>query len=210
MPFSLFMHPGLWAIFAAHMAFNYGAYFETNWNSIYYVEVLLLSPFDAQIHLMMPHVTNLAAKSLAPIANRFVLSRGFSLLATRRIFTAFGFTVAAVVFLPIYSLRAVNPWVSTLLFSIGNASFGLAPNGFKANYLDVTEVYVGLVSGYGNLLATVMSALGPIITTFFLKTFERWDVVHFSVAVGNMLAVILFVNFSTTTPIELGQNKKKD
>lgn len=209
MPFSMLMHPGIWAIFVSHMAFNYGAYFETNWNAIYYVEVLLLTPVQAQVHLMMPHITNLVAKTLAPILNKFVLSRGVSLLATRRLFTSFGFTVAAIAFLPIYSLRASNPWVSTLMFSIANACFGLAPNGFKANYLDVTEVYVGIVSGYGNLLATGMSAIGPIITTFLLKTFERWDVVHLSVAVINMLAVFTFVTFSTTTPVELGKKDAK-
>merc|ERR1712241_584306 len=44
MPLSLLMHPGIWAIFVSRMAFNYGAYFETNWNAVYYVEVLLLTP----------------------------------------------------------------------------------------------------------------------------------------------------------------------
>jgi hypothetical protein len=32
-------HSGLWAIFGAHMAFNFGAYYMTNWNPTYYTEV---------------------------------------------------------------------------------------------------------------------------------------------------------------------------
>ena len=46
-------------------------------------------------------------------------------------------------------------WCSTVLFSLTNAAFGLAPSGFKANYLDITEEYVGVISGYGNTLGTV-------------------------------------------------------
>lgn len=210
MPFSLIMHPACWAIFVSHMAFNYGAYFMTNWNSEYYEKVLKITPQAAQFHLMMPHVTNLFAKGMASFANKFVQSKGASLLTTRRIFTSFGFAVSGLIFIPIYSLRDANPWVSTFLFSIANACFGLAPNGFKANYLDVTEVYVGIVSAYGNLLATVMSAVGPMITAYILNMFSRWDFVHFSITALNLFAVGIFVTFSSTTPIELGRNKKKD
>jgi len=210
MPFSLFMHPACWAIFVSHMAFNYGAYFMTNWNSEYYEKVLNLSPVAAQIHLMMPHVTNLGAKASAGVMNKIIRSRGATTLTTRKVFTSFGFVVSGLVFLPIYSLRGMNPWVSTILFSLANACFGLAPNGFKANYLDVTEVYVGLVSAYGNLLATVMSALGPMITAEILNRFARWDFVHLSITAVNLFAVGIFVTFASTTPIELGYNKKKD
>ena len=33
--------------------------------------------------------------------------------------------------------------------------------GFKANYLDITERYVGIISGYGNTLGTFASWAGP-------------------------------------------------
>ena len=34
---------GVWAVFFAHMAFNFGAYYMTNWNPTYYVEALGLT-----------------------------------------------------------------------------------------------------------------------------------------------------------------------
>ena len=32
LPMRVATHPGLWAIFGAHMAFNFGAYYMTDWN----------------------------------------------------------------------------------------------------------------------------------------------------------------------------------
>ena len=54
--------PGVWAVFVAHIAFNFGAYYMTNWNPTYYTDVLKVSPADAKWHLAMPHLSNLLAK----------------------------------------------------------------------------------------------------------------------------------------------------
>ena len=73
-PNVLLKHPALWAIFGAHMAFNYGAYFITNWSPIYYSEVFGLAPDEAKWYLAAPHVTNLACKALNQIQYRTVRS----------------------------------------------------------------------------------------------------------------------------------------
>ena len=61
--------------------------------------------------------------------------------ASRKAFTFAGFLLAALVLLPVPMLKAQSVWYSTLCFSLANAFFGLAPSGFKANYLDITEEY---------------------------------------------------------------------
>jgi MFS family permease len=66
MPWAVALHPGLWAVFLAHMAFNFGAYYLTNWSPTYYKDVLGVAPKDAYIHLMVPHITNLLVKSSNP------------------------------------------------------------------------------------------------------------------------------------------------
>ena len=138
LPWAVATHGGLWAVFGAHMAFNFGAYYLTNWSPTYYKDVLGLTPADAAIHLMLPHVTNLAAKAANPAIVSLLARRGYSLLASRRAFTCAGFVLAAAVLLPVHRARASSVWVSTASFSLANAFFGLAPSGFKANYLDVT------------------------------------------------------------------------
>lgn len=201
-PVRLALHPGLWAVFIAHIAFNYGVYYLTNWSPTYYAEVLHLRPDVAKYHLMMPHLTNLVSSSVVPLLVSLVERRGFSLLASRRFFTATGFLLAGLLMLPVYQLREHSPWVSTLLFSLANASFGLTPSGFKANYLDVTERYVGVVSGYGNTLGTVASWVGPQLVAFILQQIASWDAVLFSVALANCLAALNYLRHSTVVPIE--------
>ena len=49
MPYSVAFHPGLWALFAAHMAFNFGAYYLTNWSPTYYNDVLGMAPSKATL-----------------------------------------------------------------------------------------------------------------------------------------------------------------
>ncbi|CAE7827991.1 PHT4 [Symbiodinium necroappetens] len=202
MPVAVALHHSLWAVFFAHIAFNYGAYYLTNWSPTYYSEVLKLTPEQAKYHLMLPHVANLICKSVNPLLVRLVERRGISLLSMRRLFTASGFLLAALCLLPVYRLRGHNPWVTTALCSAANAFFGLAPCGFKANYLDITEKYVGVISGYGNTLGTVASWVGPQFVAFLLHNFRSWDVVLFSVALMNIAAAMNYVRSSTVMPLE--------
>jgi len=202
LPFAVATHSGLWAVFIAHIAFNYGAYYLTNWSPTYYADVLKVPPAEAKLHLMMPHITNLASKSLNPLLVKIIERLGFNVLASRRIFTACGFLLAAAALLPVYQLAGMNPWVSTLLFSAANAFFGLAPSGFKANYLDITEKYVGVISGYGNTLGTVASWVGPQLVAILLAQFGSWDVVLASVAATNCMAALVYARFAVVTPIE--------
>lgn len=201
LPNRLLLHPGMWAVFIAHIAFNFGAYYMTNWNPTYYAEVLKIPPEDAKYHLMMPHFTNLAAKSLNPTLVGLVERFGFSLLSSRRIFTATGFFMAAALMLPINQL-AGSPWTVTVLFSLANASFGLAPSGFKANYLDITERYVGVISGYGNTLGTVASWVGPQLVALVLQEVGSWDAVLLLVSAANVFASLIYILYATVTPIE--------
>lgn len=169
MPWQVASNAGLWAVFLAHMAFNFGAYYLTNWSPTYYNDVLGVAPKDAYLHLMMPHFTNLAAKALNPSINGMLARNGFTLLGCRKAFTCTGYVLAASLLIPVYSLRD-SVWMSTLAFSLVNAAFGLAPSGFKANYLDITESYVGIISGYGNTLGTVASFFQPKLIAYLLET----------------------------------------
>uniref|UniRef100_A0A7S4T0W9 Major facilitator superfamily (MFS) profile domain-containing protein n=1 Tax=Ditylum brightwellii TaxID=49249 RepID=A0A7S4T0W9_9STRA len=203
MPFEMAIHRGLWAIFIAHIAFNFGAYYLTNWSPTYYKDVLGLEPIDAKYHLMMPHITNLLVRVINPMLVTAVAARGFPLVFSRKLFTCVGYVMAGACLAPVYALRSLNPWISTVLFSIANGFFGMAPLGFKSNYLDVTEKYVGIVAGYGNTLGTVASIIGPKLTAATLeKTEQNWYVVLGTVVGVNLLVSINYAMNAVTFPIE--------
>jgi MFS-type transporter involved in bile tolerance (Atg22 family) len=186
----------------AHVAFNFGAYYMTNWNPTYYSEVLGLTAAQARIHLSMPHVSNLLVKALNPSLVRLAEKRGFTLLGSRRLFTTVGFLCSAAMLLPVSQARGLSPWVSTALFSAANCFFGLAPSGFKANYLDITERYVGIISGYGNTLGTFASWAGPQLVAAVLQRTGSWDLVLGCVALVNVLAAANYCLHSTVNVVE--------
>lgn len=208
-PIKFLYHPALWAIFFAHVTFNYGAYMITNWNPTYYSEVLNMRPAEMSLHLSMPNVLNLMATLLNPTLNRKADAMGFKDLNSRRLFTAAGFMGSAAMMLPIYLLRSRDPWVTTFFFGFGNAFFGLARNGFKSNYLDVTNKYVGTVSGIGNTLGTAALWFGPQFIAYVLINFASWNAVFCSIAVMNTVASINFVWFATATPLEEEEERRR-
>merc|ERR1719215_39422 len=146
---------------------------------------------------MMPHVTNLATKALNPVLIKWADGLGLSVLNNRKLFTVGGFALASVALLPVHQLRHLNPWISTALFSAANAFFGFSPSGFKANYLDITEKYVGSISGIGNALATVASWVGPQLIALLLSRFHSWDLVLAAVALSNLMAAAVYVRWAT-------------
>ena len=203
MPFHVATSPGLWAVFGAHMAFNFGAYYLTNWSSVYYNDVLDVVPKDSAFHLMMPNITNLIAKSLTPTINAFLAKRGYSLLKCRKLFTCSGFMLAAAALLPVRFIAGPYKVIlSTVCFSIANAMFGLSPSGFKANYLEITEEYVGIIAGYGNTLGTVASFVQPKIIDYVLSTTGSWAIVLATVCAVNTAASINYALHATVDPIE--------
>jgi cyanate permease len=192
------------------MGFNYGFYFLTNWSPTYYADVLKLSPAESGVHLAVPQVTNIAAIFVAPALVKLANKQGLSLRAIRCCFTACGLLGAGLCLGPAYQLRTLSPWVTTVLLAIANGFFGLAPSGFKANYLDVTELYVGVVSGYGNTLGTCATFFGPQIVGFFLKGNGGWDAAFAMQTAVCLISSAIFVSFCTVTPVERDDDSKKE
>jgi cyanate permease len=154
-------------------------------------------------------VANIAAIFVAPVLVKFANQQGFTLRANRCCFTAVGLLGAGLCLGPGHQLRTLSPWVTTVLLAVANAFFGLSPSGFKANYLDVTENYVGVVSGYGNTLGTCASFFGPQIVGFFLKGNGGWDAALASIAAVSLISSGAFVSFCTVTPVEREVEEKK-
>jgi hypothetical protein len=208
-PLKILFKPGLLAVFAAHVGFNYGFYFLTNWSPTYYAEVLNLTPAESGVHLAVPQVANIIAIFVAPSLVRFANQQGSTLRASRCCFTAVGLLGAGLCLGPVHQLRTLSPWVTTMLLALANGFFGLSPSGFKANYLDVTELYVGVVSGYGNTLGTCASFFGPQIVGFFLKGNGGWDAALASILAASFFSSAAFVSFCTVTPVERDHSAKK-
>jgi len=198
---SAFGHARLWAIYAAHFAFNYSVYFVTSWSASYYLELFGLRPEHAGLHLSLPHAANLLVKVAAsPVLARALRAGGCSDLTCRKTFTGLGFLV------PALCLRLVplcsGPRATTACFSVALGFMALHPSGFKANYMDVTTRSGGLVSGVGNTIASVASSMGPLWVSQLRQATGSWEPVFRSVACVNLLAALVFCSLASTRAIE--------
>lgn len=149
------------------------------------------------------------------------------ILFSRRFMGYLGFVVTAI---PLWLLPMVapssttrgssccSPWWSTILFSVALAGTGFHAESFRANYLDVTEKYVGLVSGVGNCLSSVSAMVAPFAVGKIIEvTHGDWSPVWRLSGASCLVAGFLFGTFSTTIPIEESQstittnrNKKRE
>eukprot|EP01063_Lacrimia_lanifica_P005898 TRINITY_DN13557_c0_g1_i1.p1 TRINITY_DN13557_c0_g1~~TRINITY_DN13557_c0_g1_i1.p1 ORF type:complete len:439 (+),score=188.63 TRINITY_DN13557_c0_g1_i1:73-1389(+) len=204
------LHPAVLVIFLSHIAFNYGAYYVTNWNPTYYKDALGLDALTAGVHLSMPHVGNLVGKMLNNPISGQLKARQVSQLNQRKFFTLVSALGAGAFQLPVYLCKDLPTAATTFLMTMTTVFWGMAPSGFKANYLDVTLEYSGIISGIGNTLGTVASYYGPQIVQHILKEHNSWNLIFVSIFAVNVVTGALFTIFATDTPVERVPEKKKE
>lgn len=198
-------HSRLWAIYVAHFTFNYGIYFINSWSATYYLEVFSLRPEQAGLHLSLPHAVNLLVKVLInPALEHFLRERGATNIGRRRVFSGLGFIVSALfmAMVPFVGRYVSGPYPVTVCMSMALGFAALHPSGFKANYMDVTKTHSGVVSGIGNTIASFASSIGPVAVAQMRASTGSWAPAFGSVAVLNVLAMIVFSTLSSATPIE--------
>ncbi|KAJ9449111.1 Sodium-dependent phosphate transport protein 1 [Diplonema papillatum] len=195
------------SIFFSHMAFNYGAYFVTNFNPLYYKDVFSLTAATAGIHLTLPHFGNLVGKMLNNTVYGMLQRRGVSRLNNRKAFVLLSSLGSAGFMLPIMFVQDSPVWVTTVLVTTANFFFGFAPSGFKANYLDVTVAYTGIISGVGNTLGTVSSFVGPNVVALVLQHTGSWAYVFISIGFFNVVSSANFMLLASDVPVESRREK---
>ena len=200
-PFKVLTHPAILAIFFSHVAFNYGAYFVTNWNPTYYKDVLGMDAAEASLYLTLPHVSNLVGKLLNNPISSYLSRIGYTRLRSRKFFTVVSAIGSGACLAPVF-LFSNSVVMTTVLIVCANFFFGLAPSGFKANYLDVTVLFMGVISGIGNTLGTVASYFGPLVVSHILEQYDSWNAIFLSILVVNVVTALFFIVFSSDKPVE--------
>jgi len=96
-----------------------------------------------------------------------------------------------------------SPWWSTGLFSVALAGTGFHAESFRANYLDVTQTHVGLVSGVGNCLSSVSAMCAPFVVGRIVRIHHGdWSPIWRLSGLACVVAALVFGAFSTTVPVE--------
>jgi sugar phosphate permease len=208
-------HPAIVALYIVHMVYNLTTLSINSWMPTYYADVLGLSPDKAKLHLTLPHLAALVLKLCVSRIASALRASGFSMLSSRRLMCAIGFVATAVplMALPLFEDVARHPpWQTTVLFCLALAGTGFHAEGFRANYLDVTDKHVGLISGMGNCLSSVAAMGAPLIVGALVQSHDgQWGPVWRAASGSCVVAAAIFGVFSSATPVEdqMGAGRQK-
>jgi len=220
----ILLHPSILSLFLVHMLYNFVALSLNSWMPTYYNDVLQMNPKDSKVHIVLPQLAAFLVKLCVSkvalivrevrkkqkrLSHETVNDERSMILFSRRVMSCMGFLIMAI---PLWLLpmavpsvlgSSYSPWLSTVLFSVALAGTGFHAESFRANYLDVTEKHVGLVSGVGNCLSSVSAMCSPFVVGKIIKmTRGDWSPVWKLFGLSCLIAGLLFGNFSTTIPVE--------
>ncbi len=216
----ILFHPSILTLFFVHMVYNFVILSINSWTPTYYNDILKLNPNKAKLHIVLPQLIALVVKlcvSKFAVVVREIRSKNTKgdndssvILFSRRFMGYLGFTIMS---LPLFLLPMVappkappvlsSPWYSTGLFSLALAGTGFHAESFRANYLDVTRKYVGIVSGVGNCLSSLSAVISPFAVGALIQSNSGdWSSVWRVLALSSLTAGLAFGFFSTITPVE--------
>ena len=150
-----------------HMVFNGAKYFLSDWMPTYYDTVFGIPPHEASFYLLTAELVGVVAQLSCGKLEHAVRTRlDLSILASRRLFSASGFGLIAVVFVLMATFP--SPGLQCLWLSMATISNAAHSAGFKSNYLDLTKTHQGLLMGAGNTVATLITFVFPIVVAYTL------------------------------------------
>jgi len=207
LPWGMARHMAVWAVIAQHMVFNSTKYFFADWMPTYFATIFHKQPQRSSWFLMFPELVGVISQLFVAFLERRALKSGLSLLETRRYFGASAFIGTGFV---IFNLAmAESPTSVSALLCCLQLSLALHSCGYKANYLDITQVHQGFFMGAGNTLASVMTFLVPISVALTLeRTHRDWWYVFMALVLFNMFGA--FVAFRLISVKRIDEDLKPE
>jgi len=184
----IFGEKAVWAIILAHVCNNWGLYILLLWMPTYLNRTLGVPMARVGNYALIPWLATFIASNLGGWACDWLLARGLSVTALRKLMQTLAFTLGA---LPLFVLPAISsPGVAILLLTISAMSSALAFSGFGVNHLDVGPRYAGVLMGISNTAATVPGVVGVAVTGLILQATGSFTMVFYLTAVIYLVGLV--------------------
>jgi len=202
---SLFFHVPVWTVLVSHFVQNCQVYFA-EWLPLFYNTYLGLTPDMAAFYLTVVASMELPARTVTKDMPDHYAKRGMSLLQCRKVMSVQGFGYHLVLCAIVAALMLSNvtsPLAFTIAFALSRAVQAFHSGGYFANYMDLTQDYVGMLNGVGNTLASVAGIVVPHFVTFNLGiSSDNWLPIIGGGMVLNLLAVAMISRFMSTSSLD--------
>jgi len=201
----LFVHMPVWTVLVSHFVQNCQVYFA-EWLPLFYNTYLGLTPEVAALYLTMVASVELPARTATKDMPDYLAKRGMSLLQCRKLMSlqGFGYHLALCAVVAALMLNNVtSPVAFTAAFALSRAVQAFHSGGYFANYMDLTQDYVGMLNGVGNTLASLSGIVVPQFVTFNLEiSSDNWLPIITGGVGLNLLALSVVSRFMSTASLD--------
>jgi len=201
----LFFYMPVWAVLVSHLVQNCQVYFA-EWLPLFYNTYLGLTPSMAALYLTMVASVELPARTLTKDMPDYFAKRGWSLLQCRKMMSLQGFGCHLVLCAIVAALMLNNvtsPLAFTVTFALSRAVQAFHSGGYFANYMDLTQDYVGMLNGVGNTLESLAGIIVPQFVTFNLGiSSDNWLPIIAGGVSLNLLAISMISCFMSTASLD--------
>ena len=192
--------PGVWAMFFAHAANNWGLYNNLSWTPTFYSEQYGLNVKESAFLLVLPSIVGaIGGLSAGKIADSFIQNQenvtDDDITRVRKLFQGLALLGPAVCLSILASNIPEEPWVAVTLFAaaVGMQSFNAAGYG-AANQEKAGPQWTGLLYSITSLPSVIVGTSGVYLTGKILDaTHQNWSYVFSLNAFVYVLGGLAFV-----------------
>ncbi|XP_048204302.1 probable small intestine urate exporter isoform X2 [Perognathus longimembris pacificus] len=187
----------LWAVIVSYFCQYWQFSTMMAYTPTYFSTVLEANVRDSGILSALPFITGCVCLILGGLLADFLSSRKIlRLITVRKLFTAIGVLLSAVVLL-------ILPWVkssfsTTVALLVLSSSFSsLCDSGALINFLDIAPRYGGFLRGLMQNFAYISGAISPTATGFFISQDSEWGwrnvfIVATAINVSGLIFFLIF------------------
>ncbi|CEL99450.1 unnamed protein product [Vitrella brassicaformis CCMP3155] len=205
----LFLTPSCWAIYIAHMTFNYGWYVLLSWLPKYLTEQFHLDLASHSLLAASPYVCAALGMVLAgSVADWLLVRAHFRLRDVRKLMTGLGLGGGAIF---LFCAGNVARDATQALTYLACALFfvRMATAGFWTNMIDIAPHHAGQLMGVSNTLATLPGIFGNVATQYLLdlkiypasSTESNWSLVFNVAVVLYLIGALVYACLGSDIPI---------
>jgi ACS family sodium-dependent inorganic phosphate cotransporter len=185
----------VWAIVLAHVCNNWGFYILLLWLPTYLNRGLHVPVERVGAYSLVPWTATFLIGNFAGWLSDWMLARGLSVTAVRKIVQTAGFALGAA---PLLLLpRIHNPAAAVLLVTISAACGAMSLAAFGVNHLDVGPRYAGILMGISNTAATVPGIIGVAATGLILGATGSFSAVFYITAGVYLIGLIGYIAWAS-------------
>jgi ACS family hexuronate transporter-like MFS transporter len=193
-PIASLLSPAALSTYLCHSADNFTKYSVNAWAATMLSEKHGASPSMIGLILGTQEAVGVVSRLLVGMAFSSGASSSF---ARRGVTSALAFLVQGVALLAAF--RASTPTMTAIMFVVSAIAVGAHSVGFRPIYFEASPEHAGSVSGLGNTVASLASAVGPVV----VGSISGWN------RVGLVMILVNFVGAMAAMAISRAGKSKR-